>query len=179
MPALYGPLHYRGDDWAPDGLVHHYTRGHALHKILKDGCLKPRREHPSQTRGLVWFSRNNVWEAGASRPLVPGAPVHGDFETQAAMAGGLVRITVEQCISAPLDLRACRQVQGPYVRSLQAQLSSGGLLGRQNIWFGSTRPVPRSEWWEIAVWRKHEWIPLDFSLWGYPPADVEGAAKVP
>ena len=38
--ALYGPRLYKGADWAPSGIVYHYTRGDALRQILSEGASK-------------------------------------------------------------------------------------------------------------------------------------------
>src|SRR5262249_47542259 len=131
------------------GLVRwHYTVGHRLDSILRDGVIRPATAYvdPGE-KAAVWFSVNPVWEETANKlvetsfGLVPGTK-----ETTHEMGGGLARIGVRPEV-APYDWDAFKALSGvtkKVARALyRAALAAGSRPGE---WYVSFEPVLRERW---------------------------------
>ena len=157
--TLYMPSHCATAP-RPD-LVWHYTTAEHLSKILATGAILqatryiPQNEHP-----IVWFSKNQAYEATACKGL---RDHNGRTATFAEMAAsGIARIGIS-CKTPGLLMWPWLAIRANMAsttrRSLECAAREHGALPHQ--WCGVLGPVHAAHWVSIQTWSDTAWIEVE------------------
>jgi hypothetical protein len=142
-------------------LLWHYTIGNSLRRILGDKAIKPSAAYVSkEAKPVVWFSRNQVWDSGATKGLVTeeGGVQPLTMEELRVHGGGLYRIGVAR-ETAPHNFDEFVRLSG-ISRAMASELrhiakNKGASLKE---WFASFDPVEQSKWLTLETWENHQWV---------------------
>jgi hypothetical protein len=147
-------------------LLWHYTFGHNFQRILADKTIKPSTAYAvKEARPVVWFSRNQIWEAAATKGLVTddGTVMNLTMDELRDQGGGLYRIGVAQ-ETAPHNWDDFVRLSGSS-REIVAELRRIAKIRNSSLkdWFASFEPVDQSKWLAVEVLHNHEWVSAVYS----------------
>ena len=142
-------------------LLWHYTFGHNFQRILADQTIKPSTAYAvKEARPVVWFSRNQIWEAAATKGLVTddGTVQNFTMEELREHGGGLYRFGVAP-ESAPHNWDDFERLSGSS-REVIAELRRIAKIrnSSRKDWFASFEPVDQSKWLAVEVMDNHKWV---------------------
>ena len=142
-------------------LLWHYTFGHNFQRILADRTITPSTAYAvKEARPVVWFSRNQIWEASATKGLVTddGTVMNLTMEELRDQGGGLYRIGVAQ-ETAPHNWDDFVRI-GKISREVALELRRFAKLRNSNRkdWFVSFEPVVQDKWVAVEVLDNHTWV---------------------
>jgi hypothetical protein len=142
-------------------MLWHYTFGHNYQRILADQAIKPMATYVAmEACPVVWFSRNQIWEAAATKGLVKddGTVTNFTMEELGQHGGGLYRIGVAQ-ETAPHNWDDFVRIGG-IARDVVTELRR--IAKKSNAsrkdWFASFEPVKQSKWLALEVLVNHKWV---------------------
>jgi hypothetical protein len=142
-------------------MLWHYTFGHNYERIRADQAIKPMATYVAKEAcPVVWFSRNQVWEATATKGLSTedGMVTNCSMEELAQHGGGLYRIGVAQ-ETAPHNWDDFVRI-GKISREVALELRRFAKLRNSNRkdWFVSFEPVVQDKWVAVEVLDNHTWV---------------------
>lgn len=137
--------------------IWHYTTGHCLAMILKDGVIRP------ATAGIDYGESPTVWEPTANKALMTadGRSIRLSRSETERHGRGLARIEADPEV-APYTWEDFRRISGVSPATARGLKMAAKRWGSDpGAWRVSLGPVLRSEWLAVEVWRDRNWTPLD------------------